>query len=138
MVCAGACYDVMRGRSAGKWLPYSLNGSEYECKTTQTQTQTQTQDTNTSTSTGIKKVETRQLSLEEIDARLKRDRNELKTYLEILFRIRFTQEKIKDCNWHRFFPHMTPVFDYLFRKSSPSLIKYYCYNILGISSSRLV
>ena len=28
--------------------------------------------TNTSTSTGIKKVETRQLSLEEIDARLKR------------------------------------------------------------------
>ena len=63
MVCAGACYDVMRGRSAGKWLPYSLNGSEHECKTT---------NTNTSTSTGIKKVETRQLSLEEIDARLKR------------------------------------------------------------------
>lgn len=60
MVCDGACYDV-RGRSAGKWLPYSLNASEHECKTT---------NTNTSTSTGIKKVE--QLSLEEIDARLKR------------------------------------------------------------------
>ena len=56
-----------------------------------------------------KKVENEQLSLEEIDARLKRvsylsGTDELKTYLEILFRIRFTQEKIKDCNWHRFFP----------------------------------
>ena len=43
-----------------------------------------------------------------------------KIYLEILCRIRFTQVKIKDCNGTGPFPHMTPVFDYLFRKSSPS------------------
>ena len=53
---------VMSGRGAGgKWLPYYLDGSVHECKTR-----------STSTSTGTKKVETRRLSLEEIDARLKR------------------------------------------------------------------
>ncbi|MGA7976056.1 MAG: hypothetical protein WB975_02380 [Nitrososphaeraceae archaeon] len=55
----------MSDRGAGKWLPYNLDGSVHECKTTST-------STSTSTSTGTKKVETRPLSLEEIDARLKR------------------------------------------------------------------
>ena len=50
---------VMSDRGAGKWLPYNLDGSVHECKTT-------------STSTGTKKVETGLLSLEELDARLKR------------------------------------------------------------------
>jgi hypothetical protein len=50
---------VMSDRGTGKWLPYNLDGSTHECKTT-------------NTSTGTKKVETRPLSLEEIEARLKR------------------------------------------------------------------
>lgn len=45
---------VMSDRGAGKWLPYDLNGSVHECKNQN------------------KKVETRPLSLEELDARLKR------------------------------------------------------------------
>jgi hypothetical protein len=48
---------VMSDRGAGRWLPYDLNGTVHECKTT-------------STSTRTKKI--RPLSLEEIDARLKR------------------------------------------------------------------
>ena len=50
---------VMSDRGAGKWLPYNLDGSVHECKII-------------STSTGTKKVETRPLSLEKINARLKR------------------------------------------------------------------
>ena len=48
---------VMSDKGAGKWLPYDLNGSVHECKTQ-----------------GTKKVETNKkpLSLEELDARLKR------------------------------------------------------------------
>ena len=53
---------VMSDRGAGKWLPYNLDGSVHECKTTSTSTST----------SRTKKVETRPLSLEEIDARLKR------------------------------------------------------------------
>jgi hypothetical protein len=41
-------------RASGKWLPYNLDGSIHECKTQ-----------------GTKKVE-KALSLEELDARLKR------------------------------------------------------------------
>jgi hypothetical protein len=50
---------VMSDRGAGKWLPYDLNGSVHDCKTN-------------STSAGTNKVETKPLSLEELDARLKR------------------------------------------------------------------
>ena len=46
---------VMSDRGAGKWLPYNLNGSVHDCK-----------------SSGTKKVETKPLTLEELDARLKR------------------------------------------------------------------
>ncbi len=49
---------VMSDRGAGNWLPYDLNGSVHECKR---ENQTRT-----------KKVETRAISLEELDARLKR------------------------------------------------------------------
>jgi len=52
---------VMSDKGAGKWLPYDLNGTVHECK-----------KETTSTSTGTKKVETKVLSLEELDARLKR------------------------------------------------------------------
>ena len=45
----------MSDRGAGKWLPYNLNGSVHDCK-----------------SSGTKKVETKPLTLEELDARLKR------------------------------------------------------------------
>ncbi len=53
---------VMSDRASGNWLPYDLDGSVHECKTN---------------STGTKKVETKTndnkpLSLEELDARLKR------------------------------------------------------------------
>jgi hypothetical protein len=48
---------VMSDKGAGKWMPYDLNGSVHECK---------------NQTSGTKKVETRPLSLEEIDARLKR------------------------------------------------------------------
>jgi hypothetical protein len=52
---------VMSDKGAGKWLPYNLDGSAHECK-------------NQNQTTGTKKVETnnRPLSLEELDARLKR------------------------------------------------------------------
>ena len=46
---------VMSDRTSGNWLPYNLDGSIHECKTQ-----------------GTKKVETKPLSLEELDARLKR------------------------------------------------------------------
>ena len=46
---------VMSDRTSGNWLPYDLNGQVHECK-----------------QTGTKKVETKPLSLEELDARLKR------------------------------------------------------------------
>jgi hypothetical protein len=46
---------VMSDRTSGNWLPYNLNGSVHDCKSTET-----------------KKVETKTLSLEELDARLKR------------------------------------------------------------------
>jgi hypothetical protein len=48
---------VMSDKGAGKWLPYDLDGGVHECKTN---------------STGIKRIETKALSLEEIDARLRR------------------------------------------------------------------
>jgi len=48
---------VMSDKGAGKWLPYNLNGSVHDCKTS---------------STGTKKVETKPLTLETLDARLKR------------------------------------------------------------------
>ena len=72
MACSGACYEmngvmeyapysrheiVMSDKGVGKWLPYDLDGEVHECKTN---------------STGNKKVETKTLSLEEINARLKR------------------------------------------------------------------
>ena len=47
----------MSDKGAGKWLPYDLDGDVHECKTN---------------STGIKRIETKALSLEEIDARLRR------------------------------------------------------------------
>ena len=46
---------VMSDRTSATWLPYNLNGSVHDCK-----------------NTGTKKVETKPLSLEELDARLKR------------------------------------------------------------------
>jgi hypothetical protein len=49
---------VMSDRASGNWLPYDLNGEVHECKN--------------QSQTGTKKVETRPLSLEELDARLKR------------------------------------------------------------------
>jgi hypothetical protein len=51
---------VMSDRSNGNWYPYNVDGSPHDCRT---QTQTKT---------GTNKVETKTLSLEEIDARLKR------------------------------------------------------------------
>jgi hypothetical protein len=48
----------MSDRSAGNWYPYNPDGTPHDCRN--------------QTQTGTKKVETRQLSLEEIDARLKR------------------------------------------------------------------
>jgi hypothetical protein len=53
---------VISDRVSSKWLPYDLKGRVHECNT---QAQAQI-------STGTKKVETKALSLEEIDARLKR------------------------------------------------------------------
>ena len=49
----------MSDRTSGNWLPYDLNGRVHDCKTN-------------NTSTGTRKVETKLLSLEELDARLKR------------------------------------------------------------------
>ena len=46
---------VMSDRTSGNWLPYNLNGSVHDCK-----------------STGTKKVETKPLTLEALDMRLKR------------------------------------------------------------------
>jgi hypothetical protein len=48
---------VMSDRTSGNWLPYDLNGQVHDCK---------------NQTTGTKKVETKSLSLEELDARLKR------------------------------------------------------------------
>jgi hypothetical protein len=45
-------------RASGKWLPYNLDGSMHECKK--------------ENQTGTKKVETKPLTLEALDARLKR------------------------------------------------------------------
>jgi hypothetical protein len=50
--------EITMSNDTGKWLPYDLKGRVHEC--------------NTQTSTGTKKVETRPLSLEEIEARLRR------------------------------------------------------------------
>jgi hypothetical protein len=50
---------VMSDRGAGKWLPYNLDGSTHECKTT-----------STNMSTGTNNVKTRPLSLEERVKRL--------------------------------------------------------------------
>jgi hypothetical protein len=50
----------MSDRASGKWLPYDLKGRVHEC-ITQPQT-----------NTGTKKAETKTLSLEELDARIKR------------------------------------------------------------------
>ena len=46
---------IMSDKGPGKWLPYDLNGSDHDCK-----------------SSGTKKVEAKPLTLEELDARLKR------------------------------------------------------------------
>lgn len=48
---------VMSDNTSGTWLPYNLNGSIHDCKTN---------------STGTKNVETKAISLEELDSRLKR------------------------------------------------------------------
>ena len=45
----------MSDRTSGNWLPYDLDGQIHDCK-----------------QTGTKKVETRALTFESIDARLKR------------------------------------------------------------------
>ncbi len=54
----------MSDKASGNWLPYNLDGCAHDCKT-QNQNQNET---------GTKKVETisKPLSLEELDARLKR------------------------------------------------------------------
>lgn len=49
---------VMSDRASGKWLPYDLKGRVHEC--------------NTHPQTGTNKVETKTLSFEEIEARLRR------------------------------------------------------------------
>ena len=46
---------VMSDRTSGNWLPYDLNGQVHDCK---------------NTSTGTKKVETKELTLEERVKRL--------------------------------------------------------------------
>jgi hypothetical protein len=48
----------MSDRASGNWLPYDLNGEVHECKK--------------ENQTGTKKVETKSLTLEVLDARLKR------------------------------------------------------------------
>ena len=48
---------VMSDRTSGNWLPYDLNGEIHDCK-------------NTTKSTGPKKVETKELTLEERVKRL--------------------------------------------------------------------
>jgi hypothetical protein len=53
---------VMSDKSSGNWYPYNMDGSPHDCRN----------QTQTKTSTGTKKLETRPLSLEELDARLKR------------------------------------------------------------------
>ncbi|MGC2429000.1 MAG: hypothetical protein WA421_18345 [Nitrososphaeraceae archaeon] len=50
----------MSDRSSGNWYPYNVDGTPHDCRN------------KTQTSTGTKKVETRPLSLEEIESRLKR------------------------------------------------------------------
>ena len=51
---------VMSDRASGNWYPYNTDGTLHDCRN---QTQTKT---------GTKNVETKPLSLEELDARLKR------------------------------------------------------------------
>ena len=51
---------VMSDKASGNWYPYNTDGAPHDCRN------------QTQTSIGTKKVETRTLSLEEIDARLKR------------------------------------------------------------------
>jgi len=53
----------MSDRGGGKWMPYDLNGSVHECKTN---------SNSSSKSTWTKKVEAKPLSLEELDARVKK------------------------------------------------------------------
>ncbi len=48
---------IMSDKASGNWLPYNLDGMAHDCKS--------------QNQTGTKKVETK-LSLEELDARLKR------------------------------------------------------------------
>jgi hypothetical protein len=50
----------MSDRNSGKWLPFSLDGSLHSCRN------------QTQINIGTKKVVTKPLSLEELDARLKR------------------------------------------------------------------
>lgn len=52
----------MSDKASGNWLPYNLDANAHDCKT-QNQNQYET---------GTKNVETKPLSLEELDARLKR------------------------------------------------------------------
>ena len=51
---------VMSDRASGKWLPYDLKGRVHEC------------NTQPQTSSGTNKVETKTLSFEEIEVRLRR------------------------------------------------------------------
>ncbi len=48
----------MSDKASGKWLPYNMDGSAHDCTTIN--------------QTGTKKVETKPLTLEELDSRLKR------------------------------------------------------------------
>jgi hypothetical protein len=50
----------MSDKASGNWYPYNMDGTPHDCRN------------QTKTSTGTKKVETRPLSLEELDTRLKR------------------------------------------------------------------
>ena len=48
----------MSDKASGNWYPYNMDGTPHDCRN--------------QTKTGTKKVETRALSLEELDARLRK------------------------------------------------------------------
>ena len=52
----------MSDKASGNWYPYNMDGTSHDCRN----------QSQTKTGTGTKKVETKTLSLEELDARLKR------------------------------------------------------------------
>lgn len=53
----------MSDRAAGQWLPYNIEDGNLQC--------CRNQEAKTKTSSGTKKVETRPLSLEDLDLRLR-------------------------------------------------------------------